>query len=541
MLSAENAGISTWSPLKIAVFRSLWLAALFSNIGTWMQDIAGAWLMTSLSPTPLMVALVQAAASLPLFLLLLPSGALADLINRRRLLILSQGWMLLIALLLSALTYFRIITSASLLFCIFLLGVGSAFTAPAWQAFIPDLVPDDQMPSAIALGGVNMNLARAIGPALAGFLIAAIGPSFVFFMNSISFMGIVVVLFRIPDQTRNQTIADEGIIDAIQSGLRYARFSPELRAVLIRSAGFFVGASALWAVFPLFVRHNLGLGSLSYGVLIGCLGIGAVTGASLLSRFHTQFSTIKTVSLALVVFALFMFTLAWLRSFVLLCLIMFIGGNAWVMLLASFNVGAQRVLPPWVRARGISLYQMTFFAVLALGSIIWGAVANAIGIPDTLMVASGVLLIGLLFTRNLNLLYTESLNLSPSKHWPVPRIAEEPGPDRGPVLVTVRYNIDPDKAEEFKNIMKEMGTIRRRDGAFRWGLFRDLGDPSQFLETFLVHSWAEHLRQHERITEIDRVIENKVHSFHIGEHPPAIHHMISEALPVRTKPAKGKG
>ncbi len=529
-IQTNKQSVNTWDPLKHKVFRALWIAALVSNIGTWMQDIAGAWLMTSLSPTPLMVSLVQAAASLPMFLLLLPSGALADLVNRRRLLFASQSWMLLIAMALSALTYFSLMTAWALLLCIFLLGIGSAFTSPAWQAMIPDIVSENQLQAAISLGSVGMNLARAIGPALAGLLISALGPAFVFLLNAISFLGVVLVLFRMPNPPVKENLQDERILGAIQAGLRYTRFSPDLHAVLIRSAAFFIGASALWAVFPLYVRQDLHLNALHYGLLIGFLGVGAVLGATLLPQMHDKFSSRTTISFAIFIFSGFFIILAILKNFYILCLVMFLAGTAWVTLLASFNVGIQKVLPPWVRARGLSVYQMVFFALFAFGSIIWGAVANAIGMSYTFLIAGGSLLVGHLFVRKYPLVYSETLNLSPSKHWPVPQIADEPQPKQGPVLVTVTYRISPESASDFKNAIKELGMSRRRDGAYQWGLFNDLAEPQVYIESFMVQSWAEHMRQHERVTELDRTIEEKVRSFHKGNHPPRVHHFLAHTF-----------
>ncbi len=543
MADSQNnkRSVSTWDPLKHKVFRVLWIAALVSNIGTWMQDIAGAWLMTSLSPTPFMVSLVQAAASLPLFLLLLPSGALADLVNRRKLLFISQAWMLVTAMALSILTYYNMTTAWTLILCIFLLGIGSAFTSPAWQAMIPDIVSENQLSAAISLGSVGMNLARAIGPALAGLLISALGPAFVFLLNAISFLGVVLVLFRMPDPPVKDSLQDERVLGAIQAGLRYTRYSPDLHAVLVRGAAFFLGASALWAVFPLYVRQDLHLNALHYGLLIGSLGIGAVLGATLLPRMHDWFSSRTTISIAILIFSSFFFILAVLKSFIILCLVMFIAGISWVMLLASFNVGVQKVLPPWVRARGLSVYQMVFFAFFTFGSIIWGAVANAIGMSYTFLIAGGSLLVGHLFVRKYPLVYSETLNLSPSKHWPVPQIVDEPQPKQGPVLVTVTYRISPESAPDFKSAIKELGMSRRRDGAYQWGLFNDLAEPQIYIESFMIQSWAEHLRQHERVTEIDRAVEEKVRSFHKGGRPPRIHHFLAHTFTRNSRNGESSG
>ncbi len=529
---AENNSpeVSAWSPLKIQIFKALLIASLASNIGTWMHDVAAAWLMTDLAPTPLMVSLVQAAATFPLFLFILPAGAIADTLNKKHLLIITHVWMILAALTLSLLTWWNMTTGISLLLCIFALSIGMAFTNPAWGAIIPDIVPRNTIPSAIALNSVGFNLARAIGPALGGLIVASLGPAFVFLLNSLSYIGVAIVLYTWKYRHVESTLPPESMFGAIRVGLRHVANSRAMMAVLIKGGAFILGASAMWAVLPLYVRKDLGLNSFHYGILIGFLGAGAVLGGTLLSRLRAKFSVDKTVTWLLVVFAAFIFFLSLAKNFYVLCILMFTGGIAWIILLSSYNIASQLALPAWVRARGLSIYSMVFFGGLAVGSAVWGGVANVTGIPTTLMASSIVMLLGLLFTRKFDLAYSETINLSVSKHWPTPQIHEEPEPEGGPIVVMIEYKIDPSDKKGFLDATKELYVSRKRTGAYRWGLYNDLSDPDKYIETFVLPSWIEHMRQFERITEHEKEIEEKVKAFHKGTSPPVIRHLLTNKV-----------
>ena len=515
-----------WSPLKIKVFRALFLASVASNIGTWMHDISAAWLMTSLAPSPLMVALVQAAATFPLFLFILPAGALADILNRRHMLLLTHLWMILAALALSILTYLGATSPVTLLLCIFALAIGVAFTNPAWQAIIPDIVPRNEIPSAIALGSIGFNLARSVGPALGGLLVASLGPAFVFLLNSISYVGIAIVLYGWKTEKPESALPPDSIFNAIRVGFRHVIYSRGMVAVLIKGGAFILGASAMWAVLPLYVKQDLHLSSLHYGMLIGALGLGAVFGGTALSRLRSKFSVDRVVNRLLIVYALFTLALAYFTNFYVLCLLMFIGGIAWMIMLSSYNIASQLSLPAWVRARGLSLYTMVFFGGLSIGSALWGLLAEYTGIPLTLVISAAVLLLGLLFSRRFNLAYSETINLTVSKHWPTPQVIEEPEPDEGPVVINVEYRINPTDKKDFLFAMKELFISRKRTGAYRWALYNDLSDPDKYIESFILPSWIEHMRQFERLTEHEKEIEEKVSRFHIGNDPPKVKHLL---------------
>ena len=517
---------SAWSPLRHTLFRAVWISSVVSNIGTWMQDVGAAWLMTSLSSSPLMVALLQTATSLPFFLLALPAGALADVIDRRRLLLFTQGWMLAAAAGLGVMTIGGATTPWILLAFSFALGIGTAMSMPVWQATIPELVSQDELPAAVTLGGVGFNVARAIGPAFGGFIVAAAGSGAVFFLNAASFIGVILVLSRWRRPASERVLPPEHVTGAIRAGVRYVRHAQELRAVLVRTCVFILCSSAVWALLPLLARRVLGINALAYGVLLGFLGLGSVVCASILPRMRQHLSVDLLVGGATLLFAMATVSLAYFHHYGVLCGVMAVGGIAWMALMSSFNVAAQTAAPAWVRARVLSVYLLVFMGGMAAGSVLWGAVATRTGIPLALVIAAGGLVVGLGVAPRYRLQGAQQLDLTPSMHWPEPTVVIEPHPDQGPVLVMLEYRIDPERSRDFTLAMQAMKRARQRGGAIRWGLFRDAADASRYVESFVVESWAEHLRQHERVTIADRAAEDYVRVFHLGENPPIVSHFI---------------
>lgn len=524
-MAPSNAS-SAWSPLQFTMFRALWTAAVISNIGLWMQNVGAAWLMTSLTESPLPVALLQAAGSLPVFLVGLPAGAIADIVDRRRLLLLTQGWMLLAGMGLSWVTAVDWVNVEWLLAFTFALGLGAAVSAPSWQAVIPELVPRSELLAAVALNGVGINIARAIGPAIAGVVVAARGPEAVFLLNALSFLGVIVVLFRWKRQPNQRTTPPEHILGAMRAGIRYVQHAQALQAVLVRAGLFILCGSALWALLPVLARRDLGLGATGYGVLLGCLGAGAISGATLLPKARRRFSLDHLVISATIVFAIVTLLFAYLRLFGLLCAVMLVGGIAWIALMSSLNAAAQLVVPKWVQARALGMYQIVFQGGMALGSFIWGALAIRLGTPATLSIAGVGLILGLLAARRYRLKSGETLDLTPSLHWPEPTVMVELRAEDGPVMVTLDYRIDPQTASGFLQAIEQLKQIRYRDGAITWSICCDLADPSRYVETFIVESWAEHERQHERVTVADLKIEQAVRSFMVDGSAPVVSHLI---------------
>jgi len=498
--------LSPWSPLHNGLFRSLWLATIVSNVGTWMQDVGSGWLMTSLSSSPSMVALVEAADSLPVMLLALPAGAIADIVDKRRLLIAVQIYLMMVVGALGVLTLFELTTAWALLGFTFALGVGAALLMPAWSAIVPDLVPPQELQAAVALNSIAINVSRAIGPAVAGVLVAAVGPWFVFILNALSYIGIIAVLLRWRREHRKSTLPAERFLSAIRVGLRFVVHTRALLVVLVRGIAFFAFASATWSLFPLIVRQELGRGPEVYGLLLTCIGIGAVGGAMLLPRVRARVSRDALVAGASLLYALAALALAYVQNIALLALAMLATGMAWIAILSALQVSAQLTLPAWVRARGLAAFVVVFMGGMALGSIMWGQVATRIGIPAALTAAAVGMAVAVVLTWRYKLGEHEILDFTPTMDWPLPVLAEPPEPDVA-VMVTISYHIRPDKRAEFVAAMQDVRRMRRRNGAYFWQLFHDSENPTRFIECFMDESWVEHLRQHERASVADREIQ----------------------------------
>ncbi len=514
---------SPWSPLRNSVFRGLWIAAIASNIGTWMQDVGAGWLMTSLSSSPSMVALVEAADSIPVMLLALPAGALADIIDRRRLLIGVQTYLMIVAGALGIMTLLGFTTAWVLLAFTFSLGIGAALMMPAWSAIVPDLVPASELSAAVALNGVAVNISRAIGPAIAGLLVAAVGPWLVFVLNAASYVGIIAMLVAWKHEHRKSSLPAERLLSAIRVGMRFVMHTQALQVVLIRGLAFFVFAAATWSLFPLIVRRELERGPQVYGALLTCIGIGAVGGAMVLPRVRAVLSRDTLVALASVLYAGAALMLGHVQNLALLGIAMLATGVAWISILSALQVSAQMTLPAWVRARGLAAFVVVFMGGMALGSVLWGQVATRTGIPDALTIAAVGMLLAIAATWRFKLGAHVVLDFTPTMDWPMPVLAETPRPDV-PVMVTITYRVQGDKRDEFVAAMQDVREMRRRNGAYYWQLFHDSEDPARYIECFMDESWIEHLRQHERVSVADREIQQRAKRFMVeGESTRSSH------------------
>jgi MFS family permease len=524
--TAPTAAPSAWAPLRIAAFRSLWLALLASNIGTWMQTVGAQWLLVEQSGTDTLVAVVQTASTLPIVLLALPSGALADTFDRRRLLMAVQAFLVVVGCVLTVLTLAGRMPPTLLLTLTFVLGAGQALTGPAWQAVIPELVPRSQLASASALGAISMNLARAVGPAVAGVLIARTGAGVVFALNTVSFVVFALVLWRWRPAAVGTGAAPERFTAAVRAGSRYVRHSPVVRRILLRAALFLFPGSALWALLPLVASRRLGLGSGGYGVLLGAVGVGAVAGALLLPRLRARWSLNRLLLVAGTGSALVLAVLALGRSEVVVVAALLPAGVAWVMVLSSVNAAMQLFLPGWVRARGLAVYQMVFAGAQAAGALAWGALSDVSGLVVAHLAAAALMLAGVVTLHWWPMMDTSGLNREPAVFWPEPHLGLEPEGDDGPVLVTAGYRVRPEHETAFVEAMEGVRRTRLRTGAVRWGLFRDGEHPGRFVEAYLVPSWDEHLRQHAgRLTGADRAVEERAQALTDG--PPEVSHLLS--------------
>jgi MFS family permease len=522
----ESAAPGAWSPLKIKLFRAMWLAILGSNVGTWVNDVAAAWVMAERTGSPLMVALVQSATTVPVVLLALAAGTLADIVDRRRYLLFTQGWMLLVAATLATLTALNLLTPPLLVGLTFAMGCGAAMAMPAQAAIVSELVPRPMLASAVALNSIGINIARSLGPAIGGLIVAQLGAGWAFGLNALSFAAMLWVLFTWKPETQASNLPPEGFGAGLRAGLRYALRAGRLQAVLIKSAGFFFFASAVTALLPLVVRSELHGGAGTYGLLLGCIGIGAVSGALVLPSLRARLDRDLLVLLATLACALSLFGLAWLRHMALLPLAMLVNGFAWITVLSSLQIAAQTAVPAWVRARALSLYIMVFSLGMAAGGLSWGSIAQRTSIPLALTIAAVGAVIGGLLVWRVRIAGSEELDLRPAGHWPAPELAVPVTHDRGPVLVTVEYHIDDADRAAFHALLGELGRTRRRDGAVIWGVAEDVATPGIHLEYFVTPSWIEHLRQHERVTAEDRTLQQKVRALHRNEHAPIVRHFV---------------
>mgnify|MGYP001260934051 FL=1 len=522
---------SPWIPFRYPIFRMLWIASVVSSIGTWMQDVGAAWLMTSLTSKPLMVASIQAATSFSMFLLALPAGALADILDRRRYLIVSQSGLMLTAGILALITFLGKISPELLLLLTFCLGVGAALSFPAWLALMSELVPSKHLPAAVTLTGVSLNLSRAVGPALAGIIIAATGPAAVFALNSLSYFGIIIALIGWERAPSESPLPAERFYGAMRAGLRYAWGSPALQIVLIKSCAFFIFASGIWALMPLVVRIQLHGGPIEFGILLALLGSGAVLGALLMPHLRQKLNCDQLILTGAIGFAITTFILAIVTNFYFACGVMVLGGISWICVLATLTTLVQQVVSAWVRARAISIFLAIFFGGMAMGSILWGWMATHFTISIALLIAAA----GLLVFNFLTYIFISAENLildhTPSQHLPAPIVIEPPRFEDGPVMVTVEYTVKRQNIENFTGAMRDLRRIRLRDGAFFWSLFRDIENSKKFVECFMIESWLEHLRQHERISISDKEIIEKVRTFHEEKTPPHILHFVAQELP----------
>lgn len=481
--TSPGSPAGAWGPLQLPAFRIFWLASLGSNIGTWINTTTSGWVMTDLSSSPVMVSLVQAATSLPVVMLALIAGALTDTIDHRRYLIVTQIWMTMTAAMLAVLTATGQLNAWSLLVLTFALGLGTAMAMPALSAAIAELVPRNLLPQAVVLNSLSMNVSRSIGPAIGGLVLAQFGAWVAYSLNMISFIGMIVMLWywkRLPDE---HALPSERFLQALRAGLRYSWMASSFRAVLVRATAFIVFASSVWALLPLIARHELAGNPGTYGFLLTSAGIGAVIAAIVLPSIRTQTTRGHMVFIATTVYALTTLAIATIRNEVALCVVMAICGAAWLTTLSSLQVAAQISVPAWVRGRALSLYIMIFFAGMTLGSLLWGWVAAYTNTPVAMLISAAGAVLAALMVRKFSLGSQEPPDLAPSYHWSHPLIAEEPDKNRGPVLVTIEYNIAIDRRADFLQAIQSLGIIRRRDGAFAWGVFEDLAAPGHYIES----------------------------------------------------------
>jgi MFS family permease len=524
-LTGTRRSSSLWRPLRVPTFRNLLIADVVSDIGTFMQGVGAAWMMVSLGAGPAYVALTQTASSLPFFLLALPAGSAGDIFDRRKLILATESWMMGVALLLAVLTICGLMSPWLLLLLTFALSAGDAIETPTWRAILPELVPEEDLAAASALNGIEFNLARAVGPALAGMVIAAAGVATAFVVNVASFLGVILVVAKWKRPIRKRSVPRETLAGATVAAIRYVRNSPAILTVVLRTGVVMFFSSSLFALLPS-VARTVNKTATGYGLLLGCFGLGAIAGAFIMQWARGRWSTEVVVSAGVTILGFVLVTMSVLHKLSTLSPVLFIGGAAWVIFISLINALVQSLAPDWVRARVLAIFILVYQGGFALGSAFWGALAQRTSLQVALMYA-GIGTIGsvafVLFAK----LPDSTVDLSPWNHWRAPIVVEEVEAQlrQGPVLVTVEYQVVREREAEFVQAMNEYARIRRRDGGYRWGIFRDTETANRFLETFLVNSWAEHLRQHERQTQSDEALEQRIRTCIAIE--PKVHHLIA--------------
>ncbi|MBL8697300.1 MAG: MFS transporter [Alphaproteobacteria bacterium] len=514
---------SSLAPLSSPAFRRVWLAALLSNFGTWMHSVAAAWLMTSLAPAPDMVALVQAASTGPILILSLVAGAVADLVDRRRVIIAAQVAMFATSIAMTVVTWSGGMAPWILLAFTFLIGCGNAFHGPAWQASVSDLVGRASLPAAVALNSINFNIARSVGPAIGGAVVAAAGVVFAFAVNAATYIPMILafVLWRRPAAADG--LPRERLASAMINGVRYVAEAPGIQTVLVRALAFGIGASAIWALLPVVARQQVGAGPLMFGLMLGALGIGAVLAGLILVWLRRRLDGEGIVSLGYLAIGVASVLLGVTTWPPLVFLALILAGLSWVGCLSTFNISVQIAAPNWVKARALAIYQMTAFGGMAVGSWLWGEFAT-LRTPAVALVIAGLLMLASIGLRHRYRMpaVPGASELSPARAWPESKAVLEFDRMNVPVLARCEYRVAVDRGDEFAASMRAVRRLRRRDGARRWRLWHDVADPERWVESYEVGSWFDHLRLERRQSEADAAVIARAWSFHAGPETPRL-------------------
>lgn len=526
-----SATASPWSPLKFSTFRWLWLATLVSNIGSWMHETGSGWLITTLTDSPVTVALLQTATSLPAFFILLPSGALSDILDRRLYLMSGNLLMMAVAALTALLTLTDTIAAWSLLLLTLFRGIGTAMIMPTWQAIVPEIVPRADLPSAIGLNTLGMNVSRVIGSLVAGLIIASLGTGMVFVVNALSLSFVIVVLLRWKRVPPKTDLPPEKFTRAIMTGLRYTRHSPALLSTIYRSVGFYFFASVMWALLPLIARDLLQGDARTYSYLFAAISIGAIGSAFVLPALRSRFNNDQLITYASRVFAVGMSLTALVHVQVVALLSLCLCGAAWITVMTCAQTAAQTALPNWVKSRGLAVFLTFFMGSLAIGPVVWGSVTDLTTLPIAMLTASAGLVIASFLTQRWPVSGNDQLDHTPAQHWRKPELKLTVHPEQGPVMVKVRYQVAPEHLSEFLREVHLLGKARRRDGATFWGIFEDANEPGTYVETYVVPSWLDHLRQHERISRHDARVQLRLKELVASGTEPVVTHYVNPLVP----------
>src|SRR5919112_1600445 len=531
----ENISASGLSPFRSSLYRTFWIAALFSYIGAAMYDVGASWLMTSLVPNPLFVSLITTATTLPIFLFALPSGTLSDIFDRRSILLISCAYMFTISTILGMLTLVGVTTPMVLLILTFALGAGTTMIRTPIIPTMSGLVSISELPAALTLSAVAGNIGRVVGPAVGGLIVAAIAPWAVFFLNSASFIGMIIVLSRLPRKShvnQQSSLPPENIIRAIRAQIRYVRYSQAAHVLIVRAGLFTLCSSALLSLLPLLAKHELRLDSAGFGLLLGSFGMGAIIGGIvILPKLRPKVSVESLITGSIGLLATVIFIIGYLRDFAILCIVMGLGGVAYITILSKFYTIGIKSAPKWIGARVLAVYLLILNGGLAVGSVIWGTIAFVLGIPVALSISSVALAATIIVRKRYRATFVNDLNFTPAgvDYWSLPpQLSAAPPKSDGQALITVEYIVDPKSTDEFELTMRQLGVILKSEGFAYWELFQDPADNSRYIEIRIAETWTEHMRQHERVTKNVQIMEDKVRALVKDGTQPIVSHYIGK-------------
>jgi MFS family permease len=540
----EGHLVSGLSPLKSRLYRTLWIVATFSYIGMAMYDIGASWLMASLAPNPLFVSLITTAASLPIFLFALPSGILSDIFDRRVILFIASTYMFLISTVIGILTLYGLTTPTILLILTFALGAGITMIRTPIIPTMSALVPRSELPAALTLSALASNIGRVIGPTVGGFIVASIAPWAVFFLNSISFIGMIIILKRLPKksdtlqhsgqyQQQQNSLPTENMMRAIRVQFRYVRHSHAAHVLIIRAGLFTLCSSALLSLLPLLAKRQLELNSAGFGLLLGSFGIGAIIGGIIiLPRLRSKVSVESLISSSILILAIVTFIIGYERDFEILCIIMGIGGAVYITILSEFYTIGMKSAPKWIGARVLAIYLLILNGGLVIGSVLWGIIANTFGISITLLVSSLSLGATIFARKRYNSSLLDDLDFTPaSDHWSLPpQSSVNPSQNENQALITIEYKkIDPELSIEFEQRVRELGRILKSEGMAYWELFQDPTDNGHYIEIRIADTWTDHMRQHKYVTKNVKVMEDNIRNLIKDCPQPIISHYIGKS------------
>ena len=531
----ENISASGLSPLRSSLYRILWIASLFLYIGAAMYDVGASWLMTSLAPNPLFVSLITTATTLPIFLFALPSGTLSDIFDRRSILLIACVYMFTISTILGILTLVGVTTPTVLLMLTFALGAGMTMIRTPIIPIMSGLVSSSELPAALTLSAVAGNIGRVVGSAVGGFIVAAFAPWAVFFLNSASFLGMIIVLSRLPRNShihKQSSLPPENIIRAIRAQIRYVRYSQPAHVLIVRAGLFTLCSSALLSLLPLLAKHELILDSIGFGLLLGSFATGAIIGGIvILPKLRPNISVESLISGSIGLLAIVIFATGYIRDFAILCIFMGLGGVAYITILSKFYTIGMKSAPKWIGARVLAVYLLVLNGGLAVGSVIWGIIANSFGIPVTLSIASLALGVTIIAKKRYSTTLLDDLDFTPaSDHWSLPtELSVDPPQNDNQALITIDYKIDPKLSDEFEQSVRELGRILKSEGMAYWELYQDTTDIGHYIEIRIADTWTDHMRQHERVTKNVQVMEDKIRALLKDGPQPIVSHYVGKS------------